>query len=53
MTNLLTKLPESYRPGEELVECAKSLDKHYIPTRYPNGFEQGAPMVLADTLLEG
>ncbi|HUP65832.1 MAG TPA: HEPN domain-containing protein [Thermoanaerobaculia bacterium] len=19
------------------------LDKHYIPTRYPNGFERGAP----------
>ncbi len=29
--------------GEELVDCAKSLDKHYLPTRYPNGFDAGAP----------
>jgi HEPN domain-containing protein len=28
-------------PG--LVECAKLLDKHYVPTRYPNGFDSGAP----------
>lgn len=28
---------------EELVVCAKTLDKHYIPTRYPNGFDAGAP----------
>lgn len=27
-----------------LVTRAKSLDKHYIPTRYPNGFERGAPV---------
>jgi HEPN domain-containing protein len=26
-----------------LFECAKTLDKHYIPTRYPNGFDSGAP----------
>ncbi len=44
VTNLLTSLPETYRPQGELVERAKALDKHYIPTRYPNGFEQGAPM---------
>jgi HEPN domain-containing protein len=44
VTNLLTNLPETHGPQEELVERAKALDKHYIPTRYPNGFEQGAPM---------
>jgi HEPN domain-containing protein len=27
-----------------LTESAKALDKHYIPTRYPNGFDSGAPM---------
>jgi HEPN domain-containing protein len=27
-----------------LVTRAKALDKHYIPTRYPNGFASGAPM---------
>jgi HEPN domain-containing protein len=41
---LLARLPESARPESSLVEKAKELDKHYIPTRYPNGFEQGAPV---------
>ena len=32
-------------PGSDpLVTRAKALDKHYIPTRYPNGFASGAPM---------
>ncbi len=44
VTMLLANLPESYRPEEIIVERAKALDKHYIPARYPNGFEQGAPM---------
>jgi HEPN domain-containing protein len=44
VTNLLTSLPETYRPQEKLVQRAKALDKHYIATRYPSGFEQGAPM---------
>ena len=26
-----------------LIDRAKMLDKHYIPTRYPNGFDSGAP----------
>ena len=29
--------------ADELVVCAKTLDKHYIPTRYPNGLDAGAP----------
>ena len=29
--------------GEQLVVCAKTLDKHYVPTRYPNGLDAGAP----------
>lgn len=28
---------------EEILTRAKKLDKYYIPTRYPNGFEIGAP----------
>ena len=44
VTHLLANLPAAYRPQEELVERAKALDKHYIIARYPNGFEQGAPM---------
>jgi HEPN domain-containing protein len=40
---LLASLPEASRPDERLIDLAKALDKHYIPTRYPNGFERGAP----------
>jgi HEPN domain-containing protein len=29
---------------DALIVSAKALDKHYIPTRYPNGFPSGAPM---------
>jgi HEPN domain-containing protein len=27
----------------ELLDYARTLDKHYLPTRYPNGLAQGAP----------
>lgn len=27
----------------ELFDYARTLDKHYIPTRYPNGLVEGAP----------
>jgi HEPN domain-containing protein len=41
---LLASLPEDTRPGEDLTDRAKALDKHYIPTRSPSGFERGAPV---------
>jgi HEPN domain-containing protein len=44
VTMLLTNLPETYHSPEALVDRAKALDKHYITSRYPNGFEQGAPL---------
>lgn len=43
LTALIGNLPPPHQPHEELITCAKVLDKHYIPTRYPNGFESGAP----------
>lgn len=43
LTALMGRLPESVKASEKLVNFAKSLDKHYIPTRYPNGFDSGAP----------
>ena len=46
VSQLLAALPEPQRPGAELIDRAKELDKHYIPTRYPNGFERGAPSEL-------
>jgi HEPN domain-containing protein len=41
---LLANLPEGRRAGAALIDQAKELDKHYIFTRYPNGFERGAPV---------
>jgi len=32
----------------KLLEAARALDRHYIPTRYPNGFPSGAPMDYYD-----
>jgi HEPN domain-containing protein len=41
---LLDALPDQAKPDTELMDRARVLDRHYIPTRYPNGFERGAPM---------
>ncbi len=43
---LLQGLPEEVgaRLPRDLSDSARALDKHYIQTRYPNGFDAGAPM---------
>lgn len=44
LTVLIGNLPDAVQsPAEKLVNFARMLDKFYIPTRYPNGFESGAP----------
>lgn len=43
VSDLLAHLPEQAKADQVLVDRAKELDRHYIPTRYPNGFESGAP----------
>jgi HEPN domain-containing protein len=43
LTHLVQALEEEVPIPDELFEQAKILDKHYIPTRYPNGLAQGAP----------
>lgn len=43
VTALLGVVVAEGKADEELVVCAKTLDKHYIPTRYPNGLDAGAP----------
>jgi HEPN domain-containing protein len=44
ITALIGSLPEDVEaPPDTLVNSARTLDKHYIPTRYPNGFPSGAP----------
>ncbi len=40
---LLSNLPPSTNVTSELIERAKVIDKHYIPARYPNSFNVGAP----------
>jgi HEPN domain-containing protein len=40
---LLKALSDKIEVSERLIEAAKNLDKHYIPTRYPNGFDSGTP----------
>ena len=43
LTALLGALPAAHRAPPDLVDRAKALDKHYIPSRYPNGFASGTP----------
>jgi len=43
LLKLLKKLPKEMKVSEDLYDAAKYLDKHYITTRYPNGFASGAP----------
>jgi HEPN domain-containing protein len=44
LTTLIGNLPQDAAPpSAALVDSARTLDKHYIPTRYPNGFASGAP----------
>lgn len=40
---LLRGLPGVLAVSDELLDAARALDKHHIPTRYPNGFDQGFP----------
>ncbi len=54
---LLANLPGNVVVPKELIDKAKVIDKHYIPARYPNGFESGAPTDFytsgeADTAIE-
>ncbi len=43
ITALLAGLCKRVPVERELLDVARMLDKHYIPTRYPNGFDTGAP----------
>lgn len=43
VTILLGDLGERLHVPEGVIEAGKRLDKHYIPARYPNGYDQGAP----------
>ena len=40
---LLKDLSQVMTVPESLIRSAMRLDKHYLSTRYPNGFDTGAP----------
>jgi HEPN domain-containing protein len=44
VTRMLQDLPTALKPPADLIPLAKELDKHYIPSRYPNSHPEGAPM---------
>jgi len=41
--DLMKILSNKVSVSEELVNCARSLDRYYVPTRYPNSFDSGSP----------
>jgi HEPN domain-containing protein len=43
LTAIVDGLPERLRTPAEIRDAARRLDKHYIPSRYPNGFASGFP----------
>ena len=40
---LLSILAKRLEIDKELLDCARALDRYYIPTRYPNSFASGSP----------
>ena len=44
ISRMLEHLPLEHKPPAELINKGKELDRHYIPTRYPNFHPEGAPM---------
>jgi HEPN domain-containing protein len=43
VTGLVESLPADLSVPVEIREAASRLDKHYVPSRYPNGFAAGFP----------
>jgi len=44
ISRMLESLPEGLKPGGALIDKAKELDRHHIPTRYPSFHSEGAPL---------
>jgi len=44
ISRMLQSLPNEERPPINMIDKAKELDRHYIPTRYPNFHPEGAPL---------
>ena len=48
VTELLGYVRDVERVGEDLYVAGRELDRHYIPSRYPNAFESGYPGMYYD-----
>jgi len=42
VASLLRELPDVVRPGSAVMDSARVLDRHYIPTRYPDAHPAGS-----------
>lgn len=43
VSDLLSILAKRVEVDKGLLDCARALDKYYIPTRYPSSFDSGSP----------
>lgn len=43
VTNLFLGLREKTEVADEVIDLGRTLDRFYIPTRYPNGWVEGVP----------
>jgi HEPN domain-containing protein len=43
ISRLLKEIPKSLKVQDETIQSAKTLDKYYVPTRYPNAWAEGTP----------
>ena len=43
LTALVGQMPDPISAPRKVIHAAQVLDKHHIPTRYPYGFDSGAP----------
>ena len=48
LVELLEGLSDVYGDARALLPSARELDRHYIPSRYPNAFESGYPAMYYD-----
>ena len=43
LARLIQVIPEDLPAPREILDAGRRLDKHYLPTRHPNGFSEGYP----------
>lgn len=43
ISRLLTGVSSALKCDDKIIQAAKALDKHYVPTRYPSAWVEGSP----------